>query len=499
MLSFSSMPPTGRTGAPDELTCSNGPCHSNQTDIEGTLDFIGFPAAAVSSQTFEVVFSITATAGNPMLAGILVTNLGEENGELVNVGTFSDLGSNLRILESSNPDRSYVGHFPAMGFNGTSTVNYTARWTTPGSFNTDTIKIYAAAVLADGTGGRTNDRVVTNVLSIPVPQTPDADMDGFNSDVDCDDNDPAINPGAEEIVNNDIDENCDGLIEEIDFDSDGFNSDEDCDDTDPFVNPGEIEIPNNDVDENCDGVVVINDEDMDGFFTEEDCNDQDPNINPGATEIPNNDVDEDCDGTAQQEDSDNDGFIFNVDCDDQNPNINPGALEIPGNGIDENCDGVDGMVSSSTSGRVLNILGNPVSNVTIIDNSDGAVITTTDSNGEFTIPSSFADTEIRMSKDAQAGDGITVSDLVVISNHILDRFPFTEVLQTSIADVNDNGSVSATDLVLIRNVILGNTDNFINRPVWNFDPPLIDLSTNNQTISITAYKLGDVNASSSTN
>ncbi|MFT4624985.1 MAG: hypothetical protein ACI8PZ_003651 [Myxococcota bacterium] len=46
----------------------------------------------------------------------------------------------------------------------------------------------------------------------------DADADGYTSDVDCDDADAAINPGAEEVCDDVKDNDCDLLIDADDVD-----------------------------------------------------------------------------------------------------------------------------------------------------------------------------------------------------------------------------------------------------------------------------------------
>ncbi len=177
----------------------------------------------------------------------------------------------------------------------------------------------------------------------------DVDGDGFNADVDCDDNNAEINPAAIEICDG-IDNNCDGVIDEnlsityyADVDGDGYAGFSNTLDT--------CALP-------------------DGYSEEPtDCNDDDPSINPGADEICN-ELDDNCNDAVDEgqgsiffTDLDGDGYgdAGNVveacelspglsvdagDCDDGDSEINPIADEVCGNGIDENCDGIDSDCSS---------------------------------------------------------------------------------------------------------------------------------------------------------
>lgn len=91
----------------------------------------------------------------------------------------------------------------------------------------------------------------------------DADGDGYDSSVDCNDNNQWVNPGEIEECGNGVDNDCDGLVDEgcggdttsIDNDNDGFAANVDCNDANPWAYPGAFEECNNGVDNDCDGLI----------------------------------------------------------------------------------------------------------------------------------------------------------------------------------------------------------------------------------------------------
>ena len=155
----------------------------------------------------------------------------------------------------------------------------------------------------------------------------DADSDGANACEDCNDNTPIQSPDLPEYCGDGVDNDCDGLPDNIDEDGDGHVSldcgGDDCDDTDPALNPS-------------------TDADGDGFTTCDDCDDEDPDSNPDAEDVCDDGVDQDCDGVPRGTDTDGDGFT-NVlcggdDCDDLSADYRPDIEEFC-DGLDHNCDG----------------------------------------------------------------------------------------------------------------------------------------------------------------
>ena len=194
----------------------------------------------------------------------------------------------------------------------------------------------------------------------------DADGDGYFSDEDCDDDDPAVNPGAQEICNG-IDDDCDGAadIEDpdvegtsswpVDSDGDGFgdptlfadgcsqpegtaDNTDDCDDRSSDVNPN--------ADELCDGI----DNDCDGDV---DADDSDPvGVSTWAPDTDGDGFGDTAEGVYGCE-APVEGWINNAnDCDDSDPLTYPDAPETCGDGADSDCDGFDGPESFDGSGTL---------------------------------------------------------------------------------------------------------------------------------------------------
>jgi hypothetical protein len=178
----------------------------------------------------------------------------------------------------------------------------------------------------------------------------DLDGDGYPAAEDCDDGNADVYPGAEQVCDDVLDNDCDGLTDEAeeDADLDGFSEcTGDCNLFNPAIHPGAEQVCFDDIlDNDCDGLIDANETDGDSDdFTdcEGDCDDTEAEIWPGAWDVEDG-IDNDCDGVIDED-------VIDCDLVPANPTsetIMPGARAYHGLAIDQ-----DGFIVGSDGNSLI--------------------------------------------------------------------------------------------------------------------------------------------------
>ncbi len=146
--------------------------------------------------------------------------------------------------------------------------------------------------------------------------------------------------------------------------------------------------------------------------------------------------------------------------------------------------------------------------------TDGSTLTTFTKEGSYNFTLSKTKSySLRPELDNYPLNGVTTFDLVLISKHILGLQSFNSPYQYIAADINRSGTITAFDMVQLRQLILSITETFPNNTSWRFVeenyafasdnpaaesfPETVNLSNMSDQVEVNfmAVKIGDLNGS----
>lgn len=173
VISRSSGPPAGNTGAPGNSTCASSGCHnsfglntgSGQLSIETDIPQDGFLPGERYTVTVKMI------QGGSTIFGFQTLPYGETTQEGVGTITITDTERTRATTVSS---RTYAEHIKN-GTTATDSAVWAFDWIAPADKGTGDVTIYAASVAANGNGNRQGDRVYTAQLQ--VSENPTATLD----------------------------------------------------------------------------------------------------------------------------------------------------------------------------------------------------------------------------------------------------------------------------------------------------------------------------------
>lgn len=127
--------------------------------------------------------------------------------------------------------------------------------------------------------------------------------------------------------------------------------------------------------------------------------------------------------------------------------------------------------NTSLSGNISDGL-NPLVNVTVrISDSDFTLSTVTNEEGNYSIENIPSTENVTIQFDFMDNNplnGVSTFDWVLGARHILGMTPFDVVRQYIAMDINKSGSITAFDLVQLRQLILNIITEFPTNEAWRF-------------------------------